>query len=80
MPRKTPLHESFVKIFISLDPEHPKTISDLVRETGFHHNTVRGYLELIEFVQAQPRLILERTGHSYQARLEQRSQNLPGKN
>jgi hypothetical protein len=47
-----------------------KTITDIKNESGFHHNTIKTYLELIEFIQSQPKLILERTGHSYQAKID----------
>jgi hypothetical protein len=64
--------EIFEKIFAKLEVDNSKTVADLVKETNFKHETVRKNLELIEFIQSQPKLILERTGHSYQAKLEKK--------
>ncbi|WP_369019462.1 hypothetical protein DSAG12_04380 [Promethearchaeum syntrophicum] len=70
VPRKSSINETVESIFFKLSSETPKTITDLVRETKYHHNTIRSYLELIEYIQSQPKLILERTGHSYQVKIE----------
>lgn len=69
-PRKSSINETVESIFLKLSSETSKTITDLVRETEYHHNTVRSYLELIEFIQSKPKLILKRTGHSYQVKIE----------
>ncbi len=57
----------FKGIFDALSENHPKNITDIKKITGFHHDTIRNYLEIIEFIQSQPKLFLKRTGHSYQA-------------
>lgn len=69
-PQENSIMKNTQSVFTNLSHEIPLTIKDLVEKTGLHHITVRGYLELIEFIQTQPKLILERTGHSYQAKLE----------
>lgn len=61
--------EIIERIFKELDGK-PKNISEIASSVKSYHSTIREYLELIEFIQAQPKLILERTGHSYQAKLE----------
>jgi hypothetical protein len=50
--------------------EIPKTISDIANNVKSYHKTIKDYLELIEFIQSQPKLLLERTGHSYQAKIK----------
>jgi hypothetical protein len=59
-----------LKIFEDLAKDGEMTITDLVKSTQYHHKTILGYLELIEYIQNQPRLLLKRTGHSYLASVE----------
>jgi DeoR/GlpR family transcriptional regulator of sugar metabolism len=65
-----------MKIFEELAKDSKRTISDLVNATGYHPVTIRGYLELIEYIQKQDHLNLERTGHSYLASLQKRESSL----
>jgi len=59
-------------IFNDLAINGEKTIADITKGTSYHHRTVLNYLELIEYIQAQRKLILKRTGHSYLASLEKK--------
>jgi hypothetical protein len=68
-PKRPGIKEIFESLFGHLNSEETKTISKLVEETGFFNSTIKTYLELIEFIQSQPKLIIERTGHSYQVKL-----------
>jgi len=69
-PQRPRINYIIERIFGELKQNEEKTITDIVKETKFHHNTVRGYLEMIEYIQSQPKLTLKRTGHSYLASLK----------
>ena len=74
-PKRTKILDIINAIFGELEEEKSKTITDIKNTTGLHHDTVRNYLELIELIQSKPKLILKRTGHSYQAVIEKREIN-----
>jgi len=52
-------------IFEELKKKGKKTANKLVEKTKLNQKTVVKYLKIIEMIQSQPKLILERTGHSY---------------
>ncbi len=52
-----------------------KSITDIVRESGLHHNTIRSYLGIIEKIQSSPKVVVETTGHSYKIYLVKKSEN-----
>ena len=59
-----------VTIFDELKKIFNYTLNLFVGKTKLNQKTVVKYLKIIEMVQAQPKLILERTGHSYLVSLE----------
>lgn len=59
-------------IYSVLTENESKNISQISIESKIPNITIKKYLDLIEFIQSQPKLILERTGHSYQAKIEQK--------
>lgn len=74
---KTKVQNTIIHIFEDLAKNGEKTITDIVKSTGYHHNTVRSYVEMIEYIQAQRKLILKRTGHSYLVSLEKEWYDIP---
>ena len=57
-------------IFEELKKNGKNTVNLLVRKTKLNQKTVVKYLKIIEMIQKQPKLILERTGHSYLVSLD----------
>jgi len=47
-----------------------KSVTEIADNIGSHHNTVKKSLDLIEFIQGQPKIVIEKTKASVLARLE----------
>lgn len=68
--KKLTTKERVNKIFDVLkEKKLPATIKDISDITGYHNSTTKHYLELIELIQNQKRVIIIRTGSSYQISL-----------
>ena len=57
-------------IFEELKKNGKNTANFLVGKTKLNQKTVVKYLKIIEMIQGQPKLFLERTGHSYLVSLD----------
>lgn len=62
--------EILTKLFDTLKDEESLNITEISRRINSPHKTIKGYLEIIQFIQSQPRLIVNTTGSSYQISLE----------
>ena len=69
-PKRSKIRDIIAGLFEDLGKSGEKTITDMVKNTGYNHRTVLNYLEIIELIQSKPKLLLKRTGHSYLASLE----------
>jgi len=69
-PKRSPISDIVDRIFAELKKNGFKSISEVSKATSIHHNTVKNYIDLIETIQAQPKLIVERMQHITMLRLE----------
>ncbi len=69
-PKRSPISEIVDRIFEELRKNGFRSISEVSRATGIHHNTVKNYIELIETIQKQPKLIVEKTQYVTMLKLE----------
>ncbi len=58
-------------IFEELKKGGKNTVNLLVGKTKLNQKTVIKYLKIIEMIQANPKLLLKRTGHSYLVSLDE---------
>lgn len=71
MTRST-TQEILNSIFALLETKESKNISEIAQKTNIPNRTIKKYVELIEYIQAQPKLIIVRTGHSYQLKMDEK--------
>ena len=65
--------EDIIKaIFDDLSKDGLKSLSEIATNIGSHNYTVKKYVELIKFIQDQPKIIIERTKTLTLARLEKK--------
>ena len=51
-------HKIVMDIFEDLAEDGEKTITALSHDTKYHFQTLKSYLDLIEFIQEQPKLVV----------------------
>lgn len=60
------------KIFDFLGKNGTKHASEVANGTGLHHNTIKSYAGLIQYIQSQPTLVFEETKHAVLLKLEKK--------
>jgi hypothetical protein len=71
-PGKKDPQDIIKAIFGDLSGGGLKSLSEIATDIGSHNYTVKKYTELIEFIQNQPRIIVEHTKALTLARLEKK--------
>lgn len=71
-PKKSTSFNILKQIFNTLKScKEPVTIKDISENTGIYHSTIKHYLDMIEFIQSQSKIIIKPTGSSYQISLQE---------
>ena len=74
LSKKKPI-EIFEAILNSLSIDSFKHISKIASEISSHSKTVRTYVEIIEFLQSQPRIVIERVQNKLLIKKEKDEEN-----